>query len=89
MLSSYVADLICILRGARAILRPQGQIVMVVGNSRYAGVLLDVPSIIAELAPGAGLECVESLEVREMRSSPQHGGRFDLGEWLIRLMPAL
>lgn len=85
MVASYFEDLVTILRGARDRLTPGGQIVMVVGDSRYAGVLVDVPLIVRELVPGLGLRCEEVREVRSMRSSPQHGGALTLGESLLRL----
>jgi hypothetical protein len=85
MVASYFEDLCTILRGARERLTPGGRIVMVVGDSRYAGVLVDVPRIVRELVPDLGIRCEEVREVRSMRSSPQHGGAFTLGESLLRL----
>lgn len=88
MVAAYFEDLTEVLRQARAVLSPSGQIVMVVGNSSYAGVLIDVAGILRELAPTLGLRCDQVHAVRSMRNSPQHGGVFTLTESLIRLAPA-
>lgn len=87
MVSAYFEDLGRILREAKTRLTPRGQVVMVVGDSRYAHVMVDVPQIVREMLPGLGFECQEVREVRSMRSSPQHGGGLDLRESLIRLVP--
>ncbi len=87
MVAAYFEDLAVVLREARTRLTDNGQVVMVVGDSRYADVLVDVPQIVREMTGGLGYRCVEVQEVRSMRSSPQHGGRFDLKESLIRLVP--
>lgn len=88
MISAYFVDLLKIIRGAREVLSPTGQVVMVVGDSCYGTVKVDVPAIVQQLVPQVGFECVEVREVRSMRSSPQDGGRFNLGESLIRLSRA-
>jgi hypothetical protein len=87
MVAAYFEDLGCILREAKARLTERGQVVMVVGDSRYAHVLVDVPRIVREMVASLGFRCEEVREVRSMRSSPQHGGRLDLKESLIRLAP--
>ena len=88
MVQAYAQDLLTILSSARRVLTRQGRVVLVVGASRYAGVAVDVPRIVAELAPSAGLRCESRREVRAMRSSAQQGGHFTLGEALVRLAPA-
>jgi hypothetical protein len=87
MVRAYADDMLTILRGARATLTPRGRVALVVGDSRYAGVRVDVPTILRELAPSAGLRCEYSREVRAMRSSAQQGGEYTLGESLMRFAP--
>jgi hypothetical protein len=86
MVAAYFEDLATVLSEARAKLTFGGEIAMVVGDSRYANVKVDVPRIVSEMAPKLGLDPIELREVRSMRCSPQHGGRFDLNESLIRLI---
>jgi hypothetical protein len=86
MVGAYFADLRTIMAGAAARLTPGGQVVMVVGDSRYADITVDVSRIIGEIAPSVGLEVSDSTPVRSMRSSAQQGGDFELGEWRIRLV---
>lgn len=85
MLVAYFVDLMEILHASYNILNENGRIVLVVGDSRYAGVLVDVVAIVRELVPTLGLRCEDAQPVRSMRSSPQHGGAFDLNESMIRL----
>jgi len=61
---------------------------MTVGDSRYAGTLVDVGKILTELAPGAGFICEAITPIRSMKTSAQQGWRNALSEELIRLRPA-
>lgn len=88
MVTSYFADMVDVLRQATDRLNPQGELVMVVGDSRYVGVTIPVAEVLQDVAPQAGLACIEVREVRSMRSSPQHGGVANLREWLVRCAPA-
>jgi hypothetical protein len=88
MVAAYFRDLQTVMERSRRLMNEAGRLVMVVGDSRYAEILIDVPAVVAELAPSAGFRCEESIAVRSMRSSPQHGGGFSLGESLVRLAPA-
>lgn len=85
MVAGYFDDLCRILEGAHAILTPRAHALFVVGDSRYAGVLVDVAKILGELAPSRGFRCIETRAVRAMRASAQQGGVFSLGESLVRL----
>lgn len=85
MIGAYFDDLCMILEGAHRALRPNGECVLVVGDSRYAGIQVDVAQILAELAPSIGYECVGRHAVRAMRASAQQGGIVTLGESLVRL----
>lgn len=86
MVGAYFGDLYEVLCGLRSRLISGGCAVLIVGDSRYAGVHIDVAAVVAEVGKVAGFEMVERYPVRSMRSSPQDGGTFDLKEWLIRLV---
>jgi hypothetical protein len=83
MVQAYFADMATILEKVRAKLRVGGRAFLAVGNSKYAGVVIDTPKILAELAPSLGLRCVSSKSIRSMRASAQQGGRKELHESLI------
>ena len=85
MIGAYFDDLCIILEGANRALRPNGECVLVVGDSRYAGVQVDVAQVLEELAPAVGFKCVGRHAVRAMRASAQQGGIVTLGESLVRL----
>ena len=56
-----------------------------VGDSRYAEVLIDVPSILVELAKAIGFTKTQIFEVRKMRASAQQGGSHHLRECIVEL----
>jgi hypothetical protein len=85
MVRAYFGDMQVILRQIRAKLRRGGRAFLAVGNSKYAGVVVDTPKILAELAPAIGLRCVSSSPIRSMRASAQQGGRAELHESLVIL----
>lgn len=87
MIGAYFADLGQVLAGLRRSVAASGQLMMVVGNSRYAGVVVDVPRIVAEIAPSIGLTCESIKPVRAMRASAQQGGDLALSESLLVLFP--
>jgi len=85
MIGAYMADMTKVLQGLRIGLRPGGRVYMVVGDSRYGTIDVDVAEILAELAPALDYR-VERLEpCRSMRASPQQGGRQELAETLVVL----
>jgi hypothetical protein len=83
MVCAYFADMMLILRQVRAKLRHGGRAFLAVGNSKYAGIVVDTAKILAELGPVAGLTCVRSSPIRSMRASAQQGGRAELQESLM------
>jgi len=83
MICAYFADMTVILRQLRAKLRHGGRAFLAVGDSKYAGIVVDSARILAELAPVAGLRCVSSSPIRSMRASAQQGGRVELQESLM------
>lgn len=83
MVGAYFAELLGITEALATSLRPGGSIWAVVGDSRYAGVPVNVARVHAELAAARGL-VVERMEtLREMRASAQQGGQAQLAESLV------
>lgn len=87
MVGAYFADLDMILRGIRSQLNLKGALMMTVGDSRYADVLVDVGKILKELAPSAGYICEAITPIRLMKTSAQQGWVASLSENLVRLRP--
>ncbi|HEY5409280.1 MAG TPA: hypothetical protein VIJ94_01010 [Caulobacteraceae bacterium] len=85
MVAAYFDDLATVLSGLWHAMRPGASVMMVVGDSRYADVSIDVGAISTEMAATLGYRLVERRPMRSMRSSAQQGGRFELGETLIHL----
>lgn len=85
MVGAYFRDIETILEQCSRLLTSSGKVMMVVGDSRYADVRVQVGPIVAELAKAIGFSSVISREVRHMRASAQQGGRFQLAESIIEL----
>ena len=85
MVVGYFADLQNVLISLNRIVRPGGNVVVAVGDSQYGGVRIDVAGILAEIALRCGYDVAGAGEIRSMRASAQHGGRFDLSETALRL----
>lgn len=85
MVGSYFRDLENILIDCLRLLTSNGKVIMVVGDSRYSDVRIDVAKIISELASNIGFNKVTIKEVRQMRSSAQQGGSLQLSESIIEL----
>lgn len=88
MIGAYFADLVRILKSVRGKMNPEGAVLMTVGDSRYADVLIDVGDILRELATGAGYVCEAVTPIRAMKTSAQQGWQASLSEDLVRLRPA-
>lgn len=85
MVGSYFEDMAQILSGIRDRLARRGSIMIVIGNSRYSGVTVDVSKIITEMCSSLSLRVKDIRPIRSMRSSPQQGGKNELAEYLIWL----
>lgn len=85
MVGAYFRDLELVLEQAQRLLKPSGRAMMVVGDSRYSEVRIEVAAILAELARSMGFSRVTTREVRQMRSSAQQGGSFQLAESIVEL----
>lgn len=83
MILGYFRDLEGILLESFRLLTPRGKVMMVVGDSRYAGILIDVPTILVELAVAIGYTKTQIFEVRKMRASAQQGGSLHLRECIV------
>ncbi len=85
MVGSYFRDIEVVLTQCHRLLTERGKVMMVVGDSRYAGVRIEVATIIAEIARSMGFGSVVTREVRQMRASAQQGGRLQLAESIVEL----
>lgn len=85
MVGAYFRDLELVLEQCQRLLTRRGKLMMVVGDSRYADVRIEVATILAELARDMGFGRVVTQEVRQMRSSAQQGGHLQLAESIVEL----
>lgn len=85
MVRAYFDDLVVILTTLHDKIVNGGAVMMVVGDSRYAGVSIDVGRILVELANDLGFDLADLSSMRSMRSSAQQGGTYDLDETLVHL----
>jgi hypothetical protein len=85
MVFGYFRDLERILVESLRLITERGKVLMVVGDSRYAGILIDVPAILVELATAIGFKKTQIFEVRKMRASAQQGGSHHLRECIVEL----
>ena len=83
MIGGYAGDLAIVMTRLSTGLRSRGRVYVVVGDSRYAGVDIPVATILTEIAQPLGYRVAELEPCRSMRSSPQQGGRHELGETLV------
>jgi hypothetical protein len=88
MIRAYFDDLSTVLDAARSRLTRDGRIIVVVGDSRYAGITVDTAAILREMASSLALEVERCVAVRSMRASAQQGGQQLLSESLIAFAPA-
>ena len=85
MLGGYFSDLTSVLTAIHAVIRKEGRVWLVVGDSRYAGVTIPTAQILTELAPEYGYQTLSLEPFRSMRSSAQQGGKHQLEESLVVL----
>lgn len=85
MVLGYFRDLERILEESLRLITTRGKVLMVVGDSRYAGILIDVPTVLVELARAIGFSKTQIYEVRKMRASAQQGGSHHLRECIVEL----
>jgi hypothetical protein len=85
MVGAYFDDLSGILERLLPALRSRGRVYFVVGDSRYAGVDVPVANLLSEVATNLGYRVLSNDPFRDMRASPQQGGRPELRESLLVL----
>ncbi|AVS89623.1 SAM-dependent methyltransferase [Paracidovorax avenae] len=85
MIQGYFCDLERVLEESFRLVTARGKVLMVVGDSRYVGVLIDVPKILVELGEKLGFRKAHIYEVRKMRASAQQGGSHHLRECIVEL----
>lgn len=85
MICAYFADMKVILIKTRQKLRKDGKFFLAVGNSKYAGVIVDTEVILKDIALAHGYKHATSQPIRSMRASAQQGGRRELTEALLTL----
>ena len=85
MIGAYVGDLATVMTKLSTGLRSRGRAYVVVGDSRYAGIDIPVATILTEIVQPLCYKVVGLEPCRSMRSSPQQGGRHELGETLVVL----
>lgn len=85
MVGAYFRDLELVLEQSKRLLASTGRVMMVVGDSRYANVRIEVTTVLAELARSMGFGRVTTKEVRQMRASAQQGGSYQLAESIVEL----
>jgi site-specific DNA-adenine methylase len=83
MVCQYFDDMRIVLQGCKSALTTNGHLVMAVGDSRYAGVYINVAKIITEIGQELGFQLIRTEAVRSMRTSAQQGGRRVLKESLV------
>ena len=85
MIGAYARDMWIVMKKLAMGLRPLGRVYIVVGDSRYEGIVVPVARIIAEIAQTTGYDVLAFEPFRSMRSSPQQGGIRELSETLVVL----
>jgi hypothetical protein len=85
MVLGYFEDMDAVMGTLHARMTRGGRVVMVVGDSQYAGIQVDVAAVLRERAEALGFSTVETREIRSMRSSAQHGGHYELAETCLVL----
>ncbi|WP_082672364.1 DNA methyltransferase [Type-D symbiont of Plautia stali] len=80
MIFYYFEDLLSIFNEFKRILPIEHHVIIAVGDSQYAGIHIDVAKILEEIVSPVGFVLQDRGEIRSMRSSSQHGGKFELSE---------
>lgn len=86
MIGAYFSDLTFTMKELRRMLPDRGRVYAVLGDSRYAGIHIPVIEGFASRASELGFNVVSIESLASKRTSPQHGGRQELGESLLTLM---
>jgi len=76
MIRGYFEDLYCTLKGLCPLVKEDGYIVFVLGNVRFAGIIIPVDEIVAEIGEQVGLTWQKTVVARFRGNSAQQMGRF-------------
>ncbi|MDQ4145489.1 MAG: DNA methylase, partial [Actinomycetota bacterium] len=68
LVRAYFSDMKRVLERARNAMKPGGRLVLDIGDSCFAGVHVDTPSVLCQLAEGVGWEFKESVVLRSRSS---------------------
>lgn len=85
MICAYFSDMQTVLTQLKRKLVKDGKVFLAIGNSKYAGVIVDAEKILMEVALAHGYRRASSHPIRSMRASAQQGGRRELTESLLIL----
>lgn len=80
MVECYFQDLNTVFFQLRNLLKPGHHAIIAIGDSQYAGIYIDVATILAECIKNLGFRLVKKGAIRSMRNSSQHGGKYELAE---------
>lgn len=83
MIGAYFSDMLKVINGVHLSLSNNGTMWLVVGDSKYAGVIVRTAKILEQLLEPLGWTLVKSEAFRSMRVSAQQGGQYGLDETLI------
>jgi len=74
--TGYFEDLFCTLKGLYPRIKKGGHVVFVLGNVRFAGVVIPVDKIVAEIGEQVGFEWQKTIVARFRGNSAQQMGKF-------------
>lgn len=76
MVSGYFEDLFLVLKGLYPRVKKDGHVVFVLGNVRFAGVIIPVDEIVAEIGEQVGFKWQKTVVARLRGNSAQQMGKF-------------
>jgi len=78
MVRGYFEDMYCVLRSTSRILKRGAKAAFVLGNVRYAGIMIPVDEIVAEIGEQVGMKWVNTWIIRYRGNSAQQMGKYTL-----------
>jgi DNA modification methylase len=76
LVEGYFKDMHIFLQEMKRILRPDGTISLVIGDSRYGGINVPAGELVIEIAKKVGFDMLENVVARDKGNSPQQMGKF-------------
>lgn len=74
MVTGYFEDMLLVMQNIARNLRPKGVVALVVGNTRFSGIMIPVDEILVAMGPAAGLEPDQIIVTRHRGNSAQQMG---------------